>query len=113
MNPGAALAPAWIANLFDSYSVTELGTLGGAQSGALAINGAGQVVGSADVDGLHRHAFRWSPGGGMEDLGTLGGPTSCATAINAVGLVVGYADLPNGTTHAFRWSPENGMEDLG
>jgi probable HAF family extracellular repeat protein len=51
--------------------LVELGTLGGAQSGALKVNAAGQVFGWSEVLIGSRavHAFVWTPEGGMVDLG--------------------------------------------
>src|SRR6266851_4050010 len=51
-----------------SYTITDLGTLGGAASLGYAINNAGQVVGPALPPGSsHYHAFLYS-GGSMTDL---------------------------------------------
>ena len=82
-----------------------LGTLGGGTSVGVAINAQGQVAGSADTADGVRHAFRWTPSGGMLDLGTLGGTFSSGQAINAPGQVTGYAATADGGTHAFRWTP--------
>src|SRR5579871_3407416 len=71
-----------------SYTITDLGTLGGDSSWAAAVNAAGQVVGqSTTLDG-NSHAFLYSDGT-MTDLGTLGGTVSYARGINAAGQVVG------------------------
>ena len=60
----------------------DLGTLGGSESNADAINSAGRVVGVADIAGdTERNAFLYA-GGVMHDLGTLGGSYSEATALN-------------------------------
>jgi probable HAF family extracellular repeat protein len=53
----------------------DLGTLGGLQSSAAAINASGQVVGYSDNNNPNSpevHAFLYT-GGSMHDLGTLGG----------------------------------------
>jgi probable HAF family extracellular repeat protein len=68
----------------------DLGTLGGDESSAAAINAAGQVVGAAWTPTNDAHAFLWDKGV-MTDLGTLGGAVSAATDINSAGQVVGYS----------------------
>jgi len=89
----------------------DLGTLGGAESRAFAINDAGQVVGEATTGSGDVHAFLYS-GGTMNDLGTLGGPFSRAVAINSSGQVAGVSTTSGGATHAFLYSGGS-MIDLG
>src|SRR4051812_22853015 len=44
-----------------TYTVTDLGTLGGTISNALALNDNGQVVGFSNmINGSGQHAFMWS-----------------------------------------------------
>ena len=101
------------------YNVTDLGTLGGAESHAEGINNNGQVVGGAWTGGDKPggHAFLWDSNRGMQDLGTLGGPSSCAKAINNAGQIVGSSDVrfqdSLGDQHAFLWENGRGMQDLG
>jgi probable HAF family extracellular repeat protein len=74
-----------------AYNVTDLGTLGGTSSEAMAINASGQIVGNSTTSGnAESHAFLYS-NGTMTDLGTLGGTGSSASDINNAGQVVGEA----------------------
>ena len=87
-------------------TMTDLGTLGGDQSRAYAVNDAGQVVGVAQMTSRDYHAFLWKSGV-MTDLGTLGGGYSAAYGINEAGQIVGESD-----GHAFLWD-SGVMRDLG
>src|SRR5260370_42644617 len=59
-----------------SYSIFDLGTLGGSNCYAYAINAYGQVVGESLTAGNEaHHAFLTAPPA-MQDLGTLGGSHS-------------------------------------
>jgi probable HAF family extracellular repeat protein len=96
-----------------TYTVTDLGTLGGGESLPGGMNASGQVTGTARITGnVNSHAFVFS-GGIMKDLGTLGGSDSFGLAINAAGQVTGgSATVGNTARHAFLYS--NGvMTDLG
>ena len=110
----------------------DLGTLGGTESYAVAVNDSGQIVGFAYAYlpaipaswnckpvqvtpgvWICAHAFSWTPTGGMVDLGTLGGSMAWAQALNASGQVVGYSQtVGDARIHAFSWAP-GGMVDLG
>jgi probable HAF family extracellular repeat protein len=75
-----------------SYSITDLGTLGGASSSASAINNRGQIVGSSDLSGsAGDHAFLYSRGRMRELL--PGSTQSSATDINNRGEVVGSSEF--------------------
>jgi len=97
--PGAAFNP----------DTDDLGTLGGTNGSASAVNDAGVAVGtSTRADGLRR-AFRVPAGRsidpGLDDLGVLPGMTASAAAgINARGDVVGssYGPSDPGEAHASR-----------
>jgi probable HAF family extracellular repeat protein len=87
--------------------MTDLGTLGGSQSEAVAINDRGQVIGTSSVASDRYHAFIWQDGV-MTDLGVLPGQAnSKAVAINERGQVVGDSD-----ERAFLWQHKK-MTDLG
>src|SRR5215207_8726364 len=68
----------------ERYTVTDLGTLGGNASQALAINDSGQVVGWAITTAGSVHAFLYA-NGAMKDIGAF-----TARGINDAGQVVGY-----------------------
>jgi probable HAF family extracellular repeat protein len=84
-----------------AYEITDLGTLGGTESLAQALNDNGEIVGYSYLAGdTSYRAFMYS-GGVMVDLGTLGGNFSMATGINESGQVVGTSSISNGQFHAF------------
>jgi probable HAF family extracellular repeat protein len=92
------------------YTVTDLGRLGGEDSGATAINASGQVVGWVAASG-GQHPFLWTHETGMQDLGTLPDTESCsANAINDAGHIVGYCS--GASVHAFLWTADTGMTDI-
>ena len=94
-------------------SVTDLGSLGGNDGVATAVNASGEVVGySALADGT-QHGFIWTPAGHMVDLGTLGGGGSNVVGIDSAGEVAGSSPTADGFSHAFLWTPTAGMQDLG
>src|ERR1044071_7166064 len=92
-----------------TYRVTDLGTLGGPESRATAINNSGVVVGwSATTASGEARAFVHSAGA-MTPLPLLsGGVLGYAFGINDQGMIAGYADngetLPfDPTARAVRW----------
>jgi probable HAF family extracellular repeat protein len=120
---------ATVATLWRDGSLINLGTLGGNESQAFALNNRDQIVGvaaNAVPDplsmlgwGTQARAFLWQEGV-MHDLGTLGGSDSFAWNVNAGGEVAGVSytsDVVNPATglpqtDAFLW--RNGaMRDLG
>ena len=86
-------------------------TLGGVSAAGEGINGAGQVVGEADLASGATHAFLWN-GSAVKDLGTLGGRNSVAYATYATGQAVGCAQTASGRYHPFRYQGAT-MTDLG
>ena len=104
---GSPIAQRWVSGVF-----TDLGTLGGTTSHAVAINDSGMIVGASRLAGdIETHAFLWSEGV-MTDLGTLGGTWSEARAISSQGEVVGVSTLQGDTvTRAFIYDAD-GMRPL-
>jgi probable HAF family extracellular repeat protein len=100
------------AGLAQTYTVVDLGTLGGSNSEGRAVNSSGQVTGLAYTAGNAVHAFLYSQGQ-MTDLGTLGGSYSEGDGINAAGEVTGYSlMMGDNDLHAFLYTPARGMVDL-
>lgn len=114
--------------LYSNGKMTDLGSLGGSSSSAVAINAAGQVAGTSvitggdQVLGITRTDFMYNPshaflytGGKMTDLGTLGGDYSAATALSSSGQVIGNSLVSGGYAtsiqHAFLYS-EGMLHDL-
>ena len=98
--------------LFDSGEMTEIGTFGGSNSVAQAIDSSGTVVGYAHVRNdrtVIAFAYR---DGRKARLGTLGGPFSAAYAINDKGEIVGDSLIDRTYTHAFLFR-DGTMEDIG
>jgi probable HAF family extracellular repeat protein len=124
--------PAVVAARWQHGKVLALGSLGGPESVAFAINNRGQIAGGATnemtdafASGIffsgqsQVHAFRWQAGS-LLDLGTLGGPDSLAFYINERGEVAGLSyinSIINPVTgipdvHPFLWK-DGRMIDLG
>jgi probable HAF family extracellular repeat protein len=97
-----------------SYTITDLGTLGGLSSNANGLSPSGLVTGDSLTAAGVRHAFLWDPVNGMRDLGTLGGNQSHGFGVNDAGLVVGLSDTTNDprSFHAFLYDGSL-MNDLG
>ena len=90
----------------------DLGTLGGGQSTAFAVNDGGEVVGSTKAPSDHPRAFRWR-NGRITMLTGLGGHSSTALAINDAGEAVGVAHTESHESHAAIWPASGGIIDIG
>lgn len=88
--------------IWTAAGFVSIGTFGGLDSWALALNDAGQATGHASTVSGAAHAFLWT-NGVLQDLGTLGGGSSYGYSVNDSGDVVGYSFTANGQQHAFLW----------
>jgi len=88
--------------------MTDLGTLGGAESSAHGINDAGTIVGSSNRFDGKVHSFRMA-NGIMTDLGVLENSPygNGANEINNLGQIVGHATNADNDERAYLY--ENGM----
>ncbi|HEX8070528.1 MAG TPA: FG-GAP-like repeat-containing protein [Pyrinomonadaceae bacterium] len=76
------------------YTLTDLGTLGGNDSAARALNNAGRVAGQSYTDGFNPfsdRAFLYSDGA-MRDLGRIGTQLSYVTRLSDAGQILGCAN---------------------
>ena len=89
-----------------TYTVTDLGTLGGVTSKAYGINNCGNVSGESLTPSGSFHPFFWN-GSTMIDLGTLGGSSGAAARLNNTNFVVGSASTSLGEQRAFIWHDDN------
>ena len=97
-----------------SYTITNLGSLGGTVSLPVALNNRGEVVGySGTANNAAAHAFLYRHGT-MIDLGTLGGTISDAMGINDRGAIVGLSEVAPGSTQVDAFLERGGKRtDLG
>jgi cysteine-rich repeat protein/probable HAF family extracellular repeat protein len=95
--------------------IIDLGTLGGTNSEAIAVDG-GVVAGNAQTPSGVYHSFIWTEAGGVVDLGDAGsvagelaGGFTTAEAITAGPVVYGHAGKMGVNDFAFAfWSPATG-----
>jgi probable HAF family extracellular repeat protein len=100
---------------FKRGSLNDLGTLGGDQATAVAINNNDWIVGQSRVSltTFDQHAFVKKKNGPLVDMGTLGGPYSSASDINDANQIVGQANtVVANQDHAYLYE-NNVMQDLG
>ena len=114
-----------------TFSLLELGTLGGTTSVAVDLNNNGQVVGWSYLSGgpesaASPHPTVWQAGVAPIDLSSSGQPTGNGITINALGQVGGlsFGNTPHATvwtgtaavnlgTFGGRFSSANGINNQG
>jgi probable HAF family extracellular repeat protein len=97
-----------------TYTITNLGSLGGTVTVPLSLNNQGEVVGwSSTANHGPAHAFLFR-GGTLTDLGTLGGTISEAMSINDRSDIVGLSRVAPGSTRVDAFLYHRGhLTDLG
>lgn len=95
-----------------SYSVADLGGLGGSSSVAYKINNAGAVIGWAQNIFGDQQAVSSMTGFAFQKLPALSPFDSFAMGINDAGTIVGTAYMGGGQPHGILWS-DLGASDLG
>ena len=97
---------------YSDGTMQDLGTLGGDNSEAVAINDAGQVLGQSWDSEKKSHGFVRTATGDIIDLGTLGGAETIPVAFNETGNVVGQSLTADRNWHAFVKGQNNAIIDL-
>ena len=87
----------------------SLGTLGGTNGAAFALNNANQVVGWSQIASGAAHAFLYTAGS-MQDLNSLIPPSSgivltSAVGIDAAGEIIAYGTDAGGQSHEYLLTP--------
>src|SRR5436190_1637684 len=120
----AAAAAVFVAGMGSALAATtwtlvDVGTLGGPGSYGAAISNSGIVAGCADTAAGAAHAFIYSSGE-MHDLGEPGSGQSCALGVNNEGVVAGRSDTgeiviwrASGVTHLGVKGDVGGIDAFG
>jgi len=94
-----------------TFTIIDLGALGGSWSQGVAINSLGQVAGRwITSDGTAERSFFWD-GRSIHDIGDLGEGQALATGINGAGHISGESSLAGGEAQYFIWDGTT-MHDL-
>lgn len=92
-----------------TYSITDLGSIGGTISRGNSINNSGMVSGFSFMTGnARRHATLWINGGPAMDLGSLAGPTGYSSVVwpakNNSGMIAGITNTSTDDPNDENWS---------
>jgi probable HAF family extracellular repeat protein len=107
--------------MWKNGQIVNLGTLGGYESVAFAVNGSDQVTGAAaNTISDPNSFFGWGTqtrgffyqNGVITDIGTLGGNDTLAFLINDAGQIAGQSGKADGSVDPFVWT-KGKMQDLG
>ena len=94
-----------------TYTITDIGTLGGKDSVALSINDLGEVVGYSTTANGEVHGFRFFRDA-LFDLSTLGGKESYAYVITNSGILLGDSKTSDGRVKPFMGAPNSPLFNL-
>lgn len=111
-----------------AYHAHDLGTLGGANSAAAAINHSGMIVGNADIEGNHGRGFIYIPitgtnglmhnlndlvqGHNPSDIANINIADGASSSINDWGQIAAQGTV-DGKTHAVLLNPVNPFATIG
>ena len=95
--------------------MTDLGTLGGDDVQAAAVNDRGVVAGTSTTADGSRHVFTWTRRTGIRDLGTMGEQNITVRGLTNTGVITGFRQVGPSPdpTRAYLFTPRNGFQDLG
>ena len=110
-NGGQAEGTVTVTITAQGFAVTNVGTLGGATSKAVAVDGRGRIVGVSTTERGTARAFVWDDGA-IQPLPTPEGDAIQVTAANEAGEVVGAA-LRDSTSEAFLITAAGASTALG
>jgi probable HAF family extracellular repeat protein len=110
-NGGQAEGTVTVTITAQGFAVTNVGTLGGATSKAVAVDGRGRIVGVSTTERGTARAFVWDDGA-IQPLPTPEGDAIQVTAVNEAGEVVGAA-LRDSTSEAFLITAAGASTALG